>query len=132
MEEAVPTGITAVEDQLLVTLFRGAPFAPGTSVAERIDRVTGSHSPFITGLKTAIDVLPVPGTASAEYLVLQHASVGPFFGGRGLLLRLAPPAGPPSLVTNCLTLPTSMTLDRRTGTLYLSQLGGSIVAITVP
>ena len=105
---------------------------PGTSVVEQVDPVTGSHSAFITGLKTAIDVLPVKEKGNTDYLVLQHASIGPFFGGPGLVLRFASPSGSPVLVANCLTLPTSMTLDQRTGTLYVSELGGNIVAIPVP
>src|SRR5262249_10255750 len=69
-EEAVPTGIAPFGGQLLVTLFRGAPFAPATSVVEQVDPVTGSHSAFITGLKTAIDVLPVKEMGNTDYLVL--------------------------------------------------------------
>lgn len=62
-------------------------------------------------------------------MVLQHASVGPFFGSPGLVLRFETPAGPPTVVANCLTRPTTMTLDRKNATLYVSELGGGIVAI---
>lgn len=55
--EAVPTGIRYFNGRLLVTLFRGFPFPAGTSVVEQVDPLTGQHAPFITGLKTAIDVL---------------------------------------------------------------------------
>jgi hypothetical protein len=128
-EEAVPTGIAYSGGQLLVALFRGVPFAPGTSVVEQVDPATGSHSTFIAGLKTAIDVLALgEGT---EYLVLQHASTGPFFGGPGLVLRFASPGGPPTVVANCLTRPTAMTLDNKTGTLYVIELGGRLVSIPV-
>jgi hypothetical protein len=129
--QAVPTGIASFEDQLFVTLFRGAPFPPGTSTVERIDPLTGSDTPFITGLKTAIDIIPITGQRETNYLVLQHASVGPFFGGPGLVLRFNSPAGPPTLIANCLTRPSSMTLDNKTNTLYVSELGGRIVTIPV-
>ena len=132
MLDAVPTGITTVGDQLLVTLFRGVPFPPGVSTVEQVNPVTGSHTPFITGLKTAIDVLPIADQGDTDYLVLQHASVGPFFGSPGLLLRFENPAGPPAVVANCLTLPSSMTLSRKTNTLYVTELGGRIVAIPAP
>lgn len=56
--EAVPTGIAYSKGDLLVTLFRGFPFPPGTSVVEQIDAKTGAHAPLIIGLKSAIDVLP--------------------------------------------------------------------------
>jgi hypothetical protein len=130
--QAVPTGIAFFDDQLFVTLFRGAPFPPGTSTVEQIDPLTGSDTPFITGLTTAIDVLPTAGHGETNYLVLQHASVGPFLGGPGLVLRFNSPAGPPTLIANCLTLPTSMTLNKKTGTLYVSEYGGRIVAIALP
>jgi hypothetical protein len=130
--DAVPTGIAFFDDQLFVTLFRGVPFPPGTSTVEQIDPLTGSDLPFITGRKTAIDVLPIVGHGETNYLVLQHASVGPFFGGPGLVLRFNNPAGPPILIAHCLTRPTSMTLDKKTSTLYVSEYGGRIVAIALP
>jgi hypothetical protein len=130
--DAVPTGIASFDDQLFVTLFRGVPFPPGTSTVEQIDPLTGSDTPFITGLKTAIDVLPIVGHGEPNYLVLQHASAGPFFGSPGLVLRFDSPADPPTLIANCLTRPTSMTLNKKTGTLYVSEYGGRIVAIPLP
>jgi hypothetical protein len=98
---------------------------------EEIDPSSGSDTPFITGLKTAIDVLPREENGGTNYLVLQHASVGPFFGSPGLLLRFTNPAEPPTMLANCLTRPTSMTLDKKTNTLYVSELAGRIVRISV-
>ncbi|HEU4478768.1 MAG TPA: ScyD/ScyE family protein, partial [Pyrinomonadaceae bacterium] len=127
--EAVPTGIRYFNGQLLVTLFRGFPFPPGVSVVEQIDPLTGSHSPLITGLRTAIDVLPLEG----HYLVLQHTSgttiLPPFITAPGVVLDFATPAGPPTVVTNCLTRPTSMTFDEKTGLLYVTELGGRVVEV---
>jgi hypothetical protein len=130
--QAVPTGIAASGDQLLVTLFRGVPFPPATSTVEQIDPLTGSDTPFITGLKSAINIIPIVEDDATHYLVLQHASIGPFFGSPGLVLHFDTPAGPPTVVTNCLTRPTSMALDRKGGTLYVSEFGGRIVAIPFP
>ena len=73
--DAVPTGIRVANGDLLVTLLTGFPFAPGTSAVERIDPATGAHSPVVTGLTTAIDVIPVEGDQqSTGHLVLQFAS----------------------------------------------------------
>jgi hypothetical protein len=127
-EEAVPTGITDFNGQLLVALFRGAPFAPGTSVVEQVDPA-GNHSPLISGLKTAIAVLPFDSARLTDYLVLQHASAGPFFGSPGLLLRFATPAGPPTVIANCLARPTAMTLDAKTSTVYVTDLGGHVLSV---
>ena len=54
---------------------------------------------------------------------------GPFFGGPGLVLRFASPAAPGTVVANCLTGPSSMALDAKTNTLYVAELGGSLVAV---
>jgi hypothetical protein len=126
--DAVPTGIAHSNGHLLVTLFRGFPFPPGVSVVEQIDLLTGNHSPLITELRTAIDVLPIAG----DYLVLQHTSgttILPPFTGPGLLLRFDTPAGPPTVVTNCLTRPTSMAFDHKIDLLYVTELGGDVVEI---
>ncbi|MEO5722447.1 MAG: ScyD/ScyE family protein, partial [Chthoniobacterales bacterium] len=133
--DAVPTGIVFSDGKLLVTLFRGFPFPPGSSTVEKVDPTTGSHSPLIDGLKTAIGVLPVTSTADDEgtdpsYLVLEHSS-GNVLDGPGILSQFATPTDPPVVIANCLMKPTSMTLDSRTGTLYVTELPGRIVSIPV-
>ncbi len=133
--EAVPTGIAYSDGRLLVTLFRGFPFPPGISVVEQIDPLTGAHAPFITGLKTAIDVIPIREGNETKYLVLQHTSgVGPPFlppfTRPGLVLHFDTAAGPPTVVTDCLIRPSSMALDEKTGLLYVTEFGGRIVEIS--
>jgi hypothetical protein len=136
--QPVPTGIASFNNQLLVTLFRGAPFLTGVSTVEQIDPTTGSDTPFITGLTDAIDILPIKENDGCDekratnYLVLQFSSAGPFFQGPGQVVRFDNPAGPPTVIADCLTAPTSMTLDKKTGTLYVSEDGGRIVAIPFP
>ena len=126
--EAVPTGIEEVDGRLLVTLFRGVPFAPGSSSVVEIDKSTGAWSTFIGGLKTAIDVLPIGG----GYLVLQNSSgPAPFFAGPGVVLSISDPAVPPVTIANCLDRPTSMLLGAGR-TLYVAELlTGRIVALTL-
>jgi hypothetical protein len=131
--EAVPTGITFFNSRLLVTLFRGFPFPSGVSVVEQVDPLSGNHSPFITGLKTAIDILTIRKHEDIDYLLLQHDTFGPPpfppFSSPGLLLHFETPAGPPSVVANCLIRPTSMAFVDKRDTLYVTELGGRIVAI---
>lgn len=129
--DAVPTGIAAVNGKLLVTLFRGVPFPPGTSTVQEIDPATATQSALITGRKSAIDVLPLSNDDDLDYLVLQHASAGPFFGSPGLVLHFETPADPPTVVTNCLVRPTTMTLNSKTGTLYVTEYGGRVVAVNL-
>jgi len=130
--DAVPTGIAYSDGQLLVTLFRGVPFAPGTSVVQRVDPLTGNNSPFITGLKTAIDVLQLRRHHDTDYLVLQHSSApGPFFGTPGRLVRFETPTDPPAVLADCLVRPTAMTLDERSGRLYITEVAGRIVSLPI-
>jgi hypothetical protein len=130
--DAVPTGITFFQDKLLVTLFRGFPFPAGTSTVQQVDPLTGSRSPLITGLKTAIDILGLKQGNDTDYLVLQHGSgPGPFPTPPGVMLRFETPAGPPTLLADCLTEPTSMVFSRRTNTVYITELGGRVVSIPV-
>ena len=104
----------------------------GTSVVEEVDPLTGEHAPLITGLKTAIDVLTMTTPAGTDYLVLQNASVGPFFGGPGLLLRFRASGGPPEVLADCLDRPTSMTLDDKAGVVYATELvTGRVAAISL-
>jgi hypothetical protein len=129
--EAVPTGIAYSDGQLLVTLFRGFPFPVGASVVEQVDPLTGSHAPLITGLSSAIDVLPLRSRGDTDYLVLQF-STDMLAGAPGSLLRFETPASAPAVVADCFITPTSMTLDEKTDTLYITELGtGRVVSVAV-
>ena len=130
--EAVPTGIRYVGDHLLVSLFRGVPFPPGASQVFSVDPVSGTQAPFITGRKTAIDVLALPDGDDTDYLVLQHASLGLFFTGPGQILRFETPTDPPVLVSDCFVRPSSMARDDKTGTLYVTEYGGRLQSVAVP
>ncbi len=62
--------------------------------------------------------------------MLEHSS-GNVLDGPGILSLFPTPAGPPEVIANCLTKPTSMTLFSMTSTLYVSELAGRIVSIPV-
>lgn len=131
-QQAVPTGITTEGDDVLVALFRGAPFATGSSAIERIASRTAAHAPLIANLTTAIDVLPLRQGRGHGYLVLEMSSAGPFFSGPGTLLQYDDPSGPPTKVADCLSAPTSMTLDRKAGVVYVTEENGNLVGIPYP
>ena len=129
--EAVPTGITYFKGQLLVTLFRGFPFPPGSSVVEQVDPSTGAHSVLISGLSSAIDVLPITSKGDTDYLVLQF-STNMLGGAPGSLLRFETPTSTPTVLAGCLITPTSMTLDEKTNTLYITELAtGRVVSVPI-
>ncbi len=132
--EAVPTGIAYSDGQLLVTLFRGFPFPPGASQVVAVDPQTGAQTPFITDLSSAIDVLPIRSKGDTDYLVLEFSTnflADPPQPGR--LLRFETPGGSPTVIADCLTSPSSMTYDEKTGTVYVTELaGGRVVGIPLP
>jgi hypothetical protein len=127
--QAVPTGIASVDRRLLVALFRGAPFATGTSSIEMVDPATATHSPYLSNLTTAIGVLPQRKHRHQDLLVLEYAATGPFFAGPGTLLKFDDMDGAPTTVADCLAAPTSMTLNRWNHTLYVTEEGGDLVGI---
>jgi hypothetical protein len=130
--EAVPTGIAYSNGQLLVALFRGFPFPAGSSGVELVDPLTGSHFVLIPGLSSAIDVLPITSKGDTDYLVLQF-STNLLGGGPGSLLRFEePPQSAPTVIAGCLITPTSITLDEKTDTLYITELAtGRVVSVPI-
>ncbi len=129
--EAVPTGIAYFKGQLLVTLLRGFPFPAGSSVVEQVDASTGAHSVLVSGLSSAIDVLPITSKGDTDYLVLQF-STDMLGGGPGSLLRFETPNSTPVVLAACLITPTSMTLDEKTDTLYITELAtGRVVSVPI-
>jgi hypothetical protein len=130
--EAVPDSIRAYNGDLFVTLLRGFPFVPGLGTVVRVDPNTGSVTPLITGLASAIDVLPVKTKNATSYLTLE-ISVDLLADAPGRLQRFATPAGPGTPIATCAPLigPTNMVRDDKTGTLYITSIfTGSIIQIT--
>ena len=129
--QAVPTGIAVSRGKLLLSRFTGAPFATGVSSVEQIDPVTGADTRLISTLTTAIGTIPLH-EAHQPLLVLEMAAHGPFFSGPGTVLKFNDPAGTPTTVASCLVGPTSMTYDRSTHTLYVTEEEGGLVGVPYP
>lgn len=128
--EAVPAGINVLDGQVLVALFRGFPFAPGTSDIVSVDPLTGTVSPFIDGLTSAIDVEPVKHKGTTRILTLE-ISVDFLAGVPGRLQRFETPSGPGVPISTCLIGPSDLVRDEKTGTLYIvSIFTGQIIKIT--
>jgi len=128
--KAVPDNIRFFGDQLLVTLLTGPPFPVDAAQVRIVDPTTGSHEPFITGLTTAIDVLPIRGRGrTSEFLTLEF-SVDIWAGKPGRLRSYSSPDAVPVIVANCLNAPTSMARDERTGALFITEIfTGRIVKV---
>jgi hypothetical protein len=123
--EAVPTGIAYSSGTLLVALFSGGPFLPGLSRIKAVDPVSGDQVDFITGLRTAIDVRPIKHGSDVDYLVLENnfAPAPPFPPTGAAINFFETPDGAGTAVGGCsLDRPTSISLDRKTGVLYVTEL----------
>ncbi len=150
--EAVPTGIRHYNGQLLVALLRGGDddaLAAGLAEIRLVDPQFGSNAPFIAGLTSAIDVLPVEtlgptilnnfpqGFFNQHYFyVLEFGVFAPPIGpGRKptRLLRFNAPAAPPVSITDLGPFATAMTRDPMTGDLYVTRMfAGAIVRVRFP
>jgi hypothetical protein len=123
--EAVPTNIREFGNQLLVTLLRGFPFPPNTAQVMTVDPQTGTSSPFINGLTSAIDVLPHNG----GFLTLE-ISTNLLAGQPGRLQYWSSPTGAATVISNCLIGPSSMVYDQKTETLFVTEIfTGRIIQI---
>lgn len=128
--EAAPSSIRFFGDQLLVPLSSGHPFPTGEAQVRIVDPATGSDEPFITGLTTAIDVLPIRGRGRASEFLTLELSADMQAGKPGRLRRYASPDAAPTIVADCLNLPTSMARDERTGDLFVTEIfTGRIVKV---
>ena len=132
MVEAVPDSIHLFEDQLLVTLLSGFPFPLGGAQVRTVDPDTGANTPFITGLTSAIDVLPVRvSRCSTAFLTLEFSADQLVPGLPGRLRYFTSPAAAPSVVADCLVTPTSMARDARTGKIYITEIStGRVIKVS--
>jgi len=128
--EAVPDSIRVFGDQLLVTLLTGFPFPLGGAQVQSVDPITGAHGPLITGLTSAIDVLPLDegGFLTLEFTADMLAGVPP---PPGRLKWFETPSSSPVLISNGLFTPTRLELDPKSGSVYITEIfAGKIVKVT--
>jgi len=127
----VPDSIHLFGGQFLVTLLSGFPFPPDVAQVRIVDPHTGGDEPFITGLTSAIDVLPVKtGGGGDEFLTLEF-STNQLAQAPGRLQLFPSPSGPPAVIADCLITPTSMALDRK-GSLFVTEIfTGRIIEVAV-
>jgi hypothetical protein len=117
--EAVPDSIRESDGQLLVTLLRGFPFLPGNASVMKVNPSTGATTELVTGLTSAIDVLPVKEKGNTRYLTLE-ISTNLLAGDPGRLQNFATAAGPGTVISNCLISPSSMVRDK--DNLYVTEI----------
>jgi hypothetical protein len=126
--EAVPTSVRFYGNHLLVSMLTGFPFAAGQARVMYVDRETRETHGFIYGLTSATDVLVRHRAQGRPQFFVLEFSRNQLAGTPGRLIRYDTEA--PTEVATLIT-PVSMALDEATGTLYVLQLNGQLVAINV-
>lgn len=136
--EAVPDSIRLFGNRLLVTHLSGFPFPQDFTEARAVNLATGMHQTFISGLTSAIDILPVPvaGGASSFYVLEFSANMlaQPTTAPGRLKIFVPGSAGLTSttLVSDLIS-PTSMARDPETGDLFITEIfTGRIIRYDVP
>ncbi len=131
--DVVPDGVRLIGKSLLVPFLSGFPFAAGNAEIRRIRLVNGANEPFIGGLTSAIDVLPVADPfGQNRYFVLEF-STNQLAGAPGRLSRYDQPDGAPVVLVNNLVSPTSLSRDEITGDLFVTEIvPGRITRVHVP
>jgi hypothetical protein len=129
--DAVPASIREVGNDYLVSLLTGFPFGPGAASVWRVNRSTGATERVLTGLQTAIDVLPITATGDQSYVLEYSRSF--LTNGAGRLLRVDGVRGTSLVLAEPLQNPTSMAFDTRTGDLFvIERRANRIVRVLVP
>jgi hypothetical protein len=129
--DAVPSTIRGYGDWLLVSYLTGFPFAAGNASLQLVDRHRGVSTPLMTGLQTAIDVLPI-ARGTGLFYVLEH-SQQLTAGGPGRLLRIDALDRTPLVLADALDAPTSLAFDPVTRDVLITELHRNrIVRVQVP
>jgi hypothetical protein len=131
--ENVPTSVRWYGNQLLVTLFAGFPFPSGQSRVLQIDPQLGGSLPLISGLTSAIDVVPmVQEGALLGFLTLEF-STAQLAGAPGRLQWVDPNGDPILVLSQSLITPGRIVLDKKTGQIHVVEIAlNRILSIGTP
>ena len=131
--DVVPDGVRLIGKSLLVPLLSGFPFAPATTEIRKIRLVNGANEPFISGLSSAIDVLPVEDEFGQNRFFVLEFSTNMLAGAPGRLSLYDQPSGVPVVLVSNLVSPTSISRDETTGDLFVTEIfPGRITRVHIP
>jgi len=130
--DPVPDSVRLIGKSLLVPLLSGFPFAPGSTEIRKIRLVNGASEPFISGLSSAIDVLPFVDQLGVTRFFVLEFSTNMLASAPGRLSRYDQPDGAPVVLVNNLTSPTNLLRDETTGDLFVTEIfAGRITRVKV-
>ena len=131
--DVVPDSVRLIGKSLLVPFLTGFPFVPATAEIRKIRLVNGANEPFIGGLSSAIDVLPVADQLGQNRFFVLEFSTNMLANAPGRLSRYDQPDGVPVVLVSNLVSPTSLARDETTGDLFVTEIfPGRITRVHVP
>jgi len=120
--DAVPDNVRLIGKSLLVTFLTGFPFPAGASEVRKIRLVNGADEPFISGLSSAIDVLPSKTASGQDQFFTLEFSADMLANGPGRLSRFDAVGGSRAVLVDNLISPTSLAQDPTTGDLFVAEI----------
>ena len=127
----MPAGIRELGNDYIVSLLTGFPFGAGAASVWRVNRLTGATERILSGLQTAVDVLPAAGSTD-QYYVLEYSRAF-LANGPGRLIRVDGTRETSLVLADPLQNPTSIAFDTRSGDLFVTELRANrIVKVLVP
>jgi hypothetical protein len=132
--DAVPNSIHVVGKSLLVSFLTGFPFPAGFAEVRKVRLVNSANEPFISGLSSAIDVLPpTDDTGQGLFYTLEFSTNMLVPNTPGRLSRFNPADGSLAVVLNTLITPTSLARNEANGDLFVTEIfTGRIIRVQNP
>ena len=130
--DAVPDSIRLVGKSLLVPFLTGFPFPGGAAEVRKIRLVNTANEPFITGLSSAIDVLPAKDSSGQDQFFTLEFSTNMLANAPGRLSRVDAVGGSRVVLVDNLISPTNLAQNPTTGDLYVVEIfTGRIIKVKV-
>jgi len=129
VSDAVPDSIRPYGDQLLVSVLHGFPFPQGGSQVYLVEPKTGTATPFITNLTSAIDVATITQGLNRPVFFTLEYSTNQLAGMLGRVTRYDTAQG--KVIADGLAGPTNLAYDAASQTLYvLSHDDGTVLKVS--
>lgn len=130
--DAVPDSVRLVGKSLLVSFLTGFPFPGGASEVRKIRLVNGADEPFISGLSSAIDVLPAKTASGQDQFYTLEFSADMLANAPGRLSRFDAVGGSRTVLVDSLITPTNMAQDPTTGDLFVTEIFPGLIIRVKP